>query len=81
MRPVEISISRKQLLRIPLKTDPVRAQRKVLKKLLRKASRTAFGRHYHFTEILTDDHLIEQFQQKVPCMITTRYTANGGIAL
>ncbi len=66
MRPVEISISRKQLLRIPLKTDPVRAQGRVLKKLLRKASKTAFGRHHHFTEILTDDNLIEQFQKKVP---------------
>ncbi len=41
-------------------------QRRVLKKLLRKAQFTAFGEHYRFREILKSDDIIERFQQNVP---------------
>ena len=33
-------------------TNPVRAQRRELRKLLRRAQLTAFGQHYGFAEIL-----------------------------
>jgi hypothetical protein len=45
---------------------PILYQRRVLRKLLRKASFTAFGKHYDFREILKSDNAIAQFQQNVP---------------
>jgi hypothetical protein len=46
--------------------DPAITQRKTLKKLLRKASNTAFGEHYGFYDILNSSDLIQAFQQQVP---------------
>ncbi|NTW33953.1 MAG: GH3 auxin-responsive promoter family protein, partial [Bacteroidetes bacterium] len=42
------------------------AQKRTLKKLLRKASITAFGEHYQFSEILKKKDVVSAFQEKVP---------------
>ena len=55
--------------RIPfdsLKPKANQAQQKTLKKILRKASITAFGEHYKFQEILKEKEIIKTFQEKVP---------------
>ncbi|REK00360.1 MAG: GH3 auxin-responsive promoter [Bacteroidetes bacterium] len=44
---------------------PAEMQRKELKKLLKKASQTAFGKHYRFDEILKNRDVIKAFQEKV----------------
>ncbi|MFH0864826.1 MAG: GH3 auxin-responsive promoter family protein [Bacteroidota bacterium] len=49
-----------------LKPKPYIAQKRTLKKLLKKASITAFGEHYNFSEILKGKNLISAFQQKIP---------------
>lgn len=41
-------------------------QEKMLKKLLRKATPTAFGTHYNFSEILQSDDVFQAFQAHVP---------------
>lgn len=46
--------------------DPVRAQKRELKKLLRKAAGTAFGEHYDFADILTEKDPVKAFQRKIP---------------
>lgn len=46
--------------------DPVRAQNRVLKQLLSKASDTAFARRYNFKKILNSSHLREEFSKQVP---------------
>jgi hypothetical protein len=46
--------------------NPVKAQRAVLKQLLRKAKLTAFGRKYKFGEILDHADQIAAFQANVP---------------
>jgi len=43
-----------------------KAQKRVLKKLIRKASFTAFGEHYQFSELLSQKDIIKSFQQSVP---------------
>ena len=43
-----------------------KAQKEVLKDLLKKAEKTAFGRHYHFGEILDAPELEKEFTQRVP---------------
>ena len=48
------------------KLDPVKAQRKELRKLLRKAKDTAIGQAYHFDDILHSSKLEEAFRQNVP---------------
>lgn len=45
---------------------PIDYQRKVLKKLVQKASTTAFGTHYSYKQILKSEDLIQQFQENVP---------------
>ncbi len=45
---------------------PYRTQRKLLKKLLRKARFTAFGITYHFEDILKSKHPVKIFQQRIP---------------
>jgi len=50
--------------RIP--SDPFKTQKRVLKKLIRKAQFTSFGEYYNFSEILKRDNFIEVFQEKVP---------------
>ena len=47
-------------------TDPVRAQKRELRKLLRKAQFTEFGQHYHFDEILASDNIIDAYRKRVP---------------
>ncbi|MGB8706138.1 MAG: GH3 auxin-responsive promoter family protein [Gillisia sp.] len=42
------------------------AQREVLKNLLEKAKNTAFGKYYHFEEILASEDIQEAFAKKVP---------------
>jgi hypothetical protein len=46
--------------------DPVKAQRKVLLKLVKKARLTAFGMKYNFTAILESPDPIAAFQNEVP---------------
>ncbi len=46
--------------------DPVKAQKKVLTKLLRKAQFTAIGEHYKFSDLLESDNVQESFQNVVP---------------
>ncbi len=40
-------------------------QKRVLLKLVRKAEFTAFGKHFHFTQILSADNIIEQFRSNI----------------
>ncbi len=46
--------------------DAARAQKKELKKLLKKASSTAFGEHYAFHEILKSSDPVARFKEAVP---------------
>ncbi len=43
-----------------------RAQKKELKKLLKKASSTAFGEHYNFPDILKSPDPVASFREKIP---------------
>lgn len=45
---------------------PVLQQENVLQQLVRRASQTAFGRHYNFQDMLLSGNLVENFQQQVP---------------
>lgn len=58
LRNIPIDIRRKK--------DYNKAQEKVLKKLLTKAQNTAFGEHYNFPKILSQDNMVKAFQQSVP---------------
>jgi len=50
-----------------LKTiSPVKAQKKQLVKLMRKAQFTAFGEHYKFHKILTSSNIEKAFKETVP---------------
>ena len=66
MQSFSFKISKNQRKKISPVKDPVKAQTKVLKKLLRKAAKTEFGQHYDFSEILASKNLIFTFQHKVP---------------
>ncbi|WP_295767703.1 GH3 auxin-responsive promoter family protein [uncultured Mucilaginibacter sp.] len=46
--------------------DPIEAQNEVLKEMLEKAANTAFGRHYHFKEILENNDVAQAFARAVP---------------
>ncbi len=46
--------------------SPIQLQTRTLRRLLRAASYTAFGKHYDFRDILKSAHVIEAFQQRVP---------------
>lgn len=46
--------------------NPYKAQKRMLKKLLRKAQLTAFGEHFHFSDLLREKDPIKAFQQTVP---------------
>ncbi|PLW92798.1 MAG: GH3 auxin-responsive promoter [Marinilabiliales bacterium] len=46
--------------------NPVAAQKKVLRRLIRKAQLTSFGEHYGFSEILKSKNTIEDFRNNVP---------------
>ena len=46
--------------------DPIKAQNKVLTKLLKKASNTAFGEYYNFNEILKSDNIFDTFRENIP---------------
>ena len=46
--------------------DPIKAQTKELKKLLKRASATAFGEYYHFDEILKSENIFEAYRKNVP---------------
>ena len=61
----------KQGLKLSLKvprrvSSPVQLQRRELKKLLKSASQTSFGKHYRFDEILKSKNTAAVFQEKVP---------------
>ena len=47
-------------------TDPIRAQRRELRKLLTKAQFTEFGKFYHFDAILLSRDIMEEFRKRVP---------------
>jgi hypothetical protein len=58
-----------ELRRFPIdlkNSDPVREQKKVLKKLLIKAQNTAFGEHYRFQDILSSVDFIPAFRNSIP---------------
>ncbi|KAB1067762.1 GH3 auxin-responsive promoter family protein [Tamlana haliotis] len=46
--------------------NPVEAQEKVLKKLLKTAKNTAFGKYYSFESILENDHPSKAFAENIP---------------
>ena len=46
--------------------DPVKAQTKELKKLLKKASNTAFGQYYHFDDILESEDILKKYKENIP---------------
>ena len=46
--------------------SPTDLQRKTLKRLLRKAQLTAFGKFYDFGGILESDNVVEAFQKEIP---------------
>jgi hypothetical protein len=48
------------------KQDPIKAQRKVLKKLLTKSQFTAFGEYYQFDRIIKSPHFEDIFRKEVP---------------
>lgn len=48
------------------KPSPIAQQKKVLKKLVRKAQLTSFGEAYRFPELLKDKELVDAFQKLVP---------------
>lgn len=48
------------------KFDGWRAQKKILRKFLKKAQNTAFGEHYRFQEILRSPDIVASFQERVP---------------
>jgi hypothetical protein len=49
-----------------IKPEGIKAQRRVLRKLLRKAQYTSFGEHHRFGEILRSRDMVGAFQQNVP---------------
>ena len=51
--------------KIPKRSNFDVQQKKVLKKLLKKAEFTAFGEHFHFTKLLQEKNPIDAFQQTV----------------
>jgi hypothetical protein len=51
---------------ISTEADPVKEQHQVLRKLLKKAQHTAFGKQYNFEKILAQESLVQVFQQEVP---------------
>jgi len=51
--------------KIPKRSNFDVQQKKVLKKLLKKAEFTAFGEHFHFTKLLQEKDPIDAFQQNV----------------
>ena len=46
--------------------NPIKAQTKELRKLLKRASSTAFGEYYHFDEILKSENIFEAYRKNVP---------------
>jgi hypothetical protein len=52
--------------KVPVRVNPWRAQKRQLKKLLRKAQLTAFGEHYGFSDILRERDFPEAFRSRVP---------------
>lgn len=51
--------------KIPKRSNFDVQQKKVLKKILKKAEFTAFGEHFHFTKLLQEKDPIDAFQQTV----------------
>ncbi len=51
--------------KIPKRSNFDVQQKKVLKKLLKKAEFTAFGEHFHFTKLLQEKNPMDAFQQTV----------------
>jgi hypothetical protein len=50
----------------PGKIDPFGTQEKTLKKLIKKATPTAFGEYYSFDSILKEKDIVSEFQKSVP---------------
>jgi len=51
---------------ITTEPDPLEAQEKVLRNLLKKARDTAFGKHYGFEKILESEDIRKSFSEKLP---------------
>ena len=51
---------------ITTEPDPLEAQEKVLRNLLKKARDTSFGQHYGFEEILNSEDIRRAFSEKLP---------------
>ena len=49
-----------------LPKKPYNVQKKMLRRLIRKAQLTAFGEKYGFTDILGEKDIVKSFQEKVP---------------
>ena len=48
------------------RNKPITLQERTLKKLLKKAAETDFGKNYSFSEILKEGNFIKAFQERVP---------------
>ncbi len=46
--------------------NPEKAQKKELKKLLKRASNTAFGEQYDFYRVLKSKNIVDAFRKKIP---------------
>ena len=57
---------------------PIDYQERMLRKLLKKAANTAFGKHYRFDKILMAKDIVATYQANIPFLITMRFTINGG---
>lgn len=52
--------------KVPIRINPWRAQKRVLKRLMRKAQLTSFGEHYRFADILREKQFAETFINSIP---------------
>jgi hypothetical protein len=65
LKDINLPSSIRSVLRLS-KTPPAQHQKKVLKRLLKKAKYTAFGQAYDFESMLTQEDWVKAFQQAVP---------------
>ena len=51
---------------VSTETDPIEAQRRVLKELLETAKNSEFGKHYNFEGVLNSKNMQEVFSEEIP---------------
>lgn len=58
--------------------NPKEAQEAVLKDLLSKVKKTAFGKCYQFEKLLDSDDIRDAFASEVPFSVMTSFLKSGG---